>query len=48
METASLFRQKVGVVLSGTASHVTHAEGRDKDINKRKHLLKQYRCAKSN
>ena len=41
METASLFIQKVGVVLSGTASNVTvsdvrkapHAKGRGKDIN---------------
>ena len=42
METASsLFIQKVGVVLSGTESHVTvsdtrkapNAEGRGKDIN---------------
>ena len=41
METASLFIQKVGVVLSGTMSHVTmrearkapRAKGRGKDIN---------------
>ena len=41
METASLFIQKVGVVLSGTASHVTVSDtqkapctkGRGKDIN---------------
>ena len=41
METASLFTQKVGVVLSGTASHVTMSDARnaprsklrDKDIN---------------
>ena len=40
METASLFIQKVGVVLSGTASHVTmsdmrkapRAKGSSKDI----------------
>ena len=41
METASLFIQKVGVVLSGTMSHVTTSDarkalstkGRGKDIN---------------
>ena len=41
MESASLFIQKVGVVLSGTASHMTVsdtrkaslAKGRGKDIN---------------
>ena len=38
MKTASLFIQKVGVILSGTASHVTvrkapHAKGRVEDIN---------------
>ena len=41
METASLFKQKVGVILSGTTSHVTvsdarkapHAKGRGEDIN---------------
>ena len=41
METASLFIQKVGVVLSGTASHVTvsdsrkapRAKGRGEEIN---------------
>ena len=41
METASLFIQKVGVVLSGTACQMTvsearkapHAKGRGKDIN---------------
>ena len=27
METASLFIQKVGVVLSGTMSHVTRSDG---------------------
>ena len=35
METASLFIQKVGVVFSGTMSHVTLSEakkGRGKDI----------------
>ena len=40
METASLFIQKVGMVLSGTASHATksdsrkapHSKGRGKDI----------------
>ena len=40
METASLFIQKLGVVLSGTMSHVIvsdarkapHAKGRAKDI----------------
>ena len=44
METASLFMQKVDVVLSGTVSHMTmsdmrkapSAKGRDKDIYKRK------------
>ena len=41
METASLFAQKVGEVLSGTMSYVTmsdvrkapHAKGRGKDIS---------------
>ena len=41
METASLFIQKVGVVISGTASHVIvsdlkkalRTKGRGKDIN---------------
>ena len=41
METASIFIQKVGVVLSGTMSHMTasnarkalSAKGRDKDKN---------------
>ena len=41
METASLYIQKVGVVLSGTMDHVTvsdarkvpQAKGRGKDIN---------------
>ena len=41
METASLFIQKVGVVISGKASHVTmsdvrkapRAKGRGEDIN---------------
>ena len=41
MEKAALFIQKVGVVLSGTASHMTMSdarkatstEGRGKDIN---------------
>ena len=41
METASLFIRKVGVLLSGTASHVTvsdarkapRAKGRGEDIN---------------
>ena len=28
METASLFIQKVGVVLSGTASHMTESDSR--------------------
>ena len=44
METPSLFIQKVGVVLSGTMSHMTMsdmrkatcAKGRGKDINQRK------------
>ena len=44
MEIASLFLQKVGVVLSGTMSHMTISEvrkapganSRDKDINKNK------------
>ena len=44
METASLFIQKVGVVLSGTMSHMIMkdvrkavcAKGRGKDVNQRK------------
>ena len=44
IETASLFKQKVGEVLAGTMSHVTISEGRKtpymkgrvKDINNRK------------
>ena len=48
METASLFLQRVGVVLSGTMSHMVvsdvrkapHAKGRGEDINERKVYLK--------